>query len=110
MFTIVGFLKEWFDLKPLNQAGFYDGNFNIHNIWYEYRSKDDSILALSYDKQYPEKRSLFLVRPDDVRLIPDFDEKTSSYLLDRTRLQNFISKMKINELPDKTDPTSLTKR
>ena len=109
MFTIIGFWKEWFDLKPLNQAG-YNGNFNIHKICYEYKNKDDSILALSYDKQYPEKRSLFLVKPDDVQLISDFDDKTSTYLLNQTRLQNFISKMRINELPDKTDSTSLTKR
>jgi len=110
MFTIVGFCKEWFDLKPINQAANYYENFNIHKIWYEYKNKDDSILALSYDKKYPEKRSLFLVKPDDIKLIPDFDDKTSPYLLNQTRLQNFITRMKINELPDKSDATSLTKR
>lgn len=110
MFTIVGFCKEWFDLRPLDQQANYNDNFNIHDIWYEYKHKDDAILALSYDIKYPDKRSLFLIKPDDVKLMPDFSDNTSSYLLNQTRLQNFITKMKINELPDKTDATSLTKR
>jgi alpha-tubulin suppressor-like RCC1 family protein len=108
-FTTVGFVKRWYGINPPDSTEqYYD--FQIFNVSSEIRNKDDCLLAIYYDKDHPERNDMFLAIPEEVNLISDLEHKTHDYLLNKERLNKFLNAMDVDDMPDKTDPVSLTKR
>jgi hypothetical protein len=109
MFTILGFVENWYGLSaPGKQLD--DNNFDIKKISYEYRSNDYYILGSTFDKKNPKKSDLIIVVPDQVTLITNLHNKSSDYLLSEERLKCFFEAFKIDQIPDKNNAISLSKR
>jgi hypothetical protein len=108
-FTAVGFVKRWYDLStPDGQNS--ETDFQILDVSPDIQSKDDYLLAIYYDEKHPERNDMFLAIPDGVTLTPALKEPSNDFLLNKTRLNNFLKAMEVEKLPTKNDPISLTKR
>jgi hypothetical protein len=109
-FTTVGFTKKWYNLStPDNQES--NSNFEICDIEEELRDKDDYLLAIYYDEEHPQRNDMFLAIPDQVKLISNLQGPAHDYLLDKTRLNQFIKSLGIDEdKPEEGDTVNLTKR
>jgi hypothetical protein len=108
-FITVGFVQQWYDLTSPNDQN-ADNEFKIREIESELSCKEDCLLAIYYDDKHPERNDMFLAIPDEVTLISNLHGKGNDYLLDKTRLNNFLKAMEIDKMPDKNDSVSLTKR
>ena len=112
MFTVLGFVKEWYGLKTQdNQKNNQNDNkFVNHQIQNHLENKDDFILALYYDPKHPERTDIFTAIPEEVRLIPKLEKETNKILLDETRINKYLRALKLDEKFNKSDYVNSTKR
>jgi len=108
-FITVGFVKDWYDLSTPDGQG-SSGGFEIKDIKSDLTGKDDYLLAIYYDDEHPQRNDMFLAIPDQVSLISSLSSDSDNYLLDKTRLNNFVTAMQLDSDPDKNSVVSLTKR
>jgi hypothetical protein len=108
-FIVAGFVKRWYGLSPPNSTESYT-DFQILDVEGELTDKEDYLLAISYDKAHPERNDMFLASPEEVNLIQDIENTSHDYFLNKDRLNKFMKAMEISSSPDKSDPTSLSRR
>ena len=107
-FTIVGFTQEWFDLDKHSKEELSD--VVLPELNSEYCKISDKLLAIYYDDKHPERNYMFLVAPDDIKLISNLTDEFSDYLLNKERLDKFLNTFDLTTLPAEKEVTSLMKR
>ena len=107
-FTIVGFTQEWFDLDKNSRND--KSSITIPELNSEYCKINDKLLAIYYDDRHPERNDMFLIDPNDIRLTSNLTDEFSDYLLNKKRLDKFLTSFNLLKIPNKYDVKSLTKR
>lgn len=109
MFTVIGFVQEWHNLKSSNSQDENANELKYFDVSTTY-TQNSYLLGLTINKQDYGKSSLNLFDPKDITLLSGFKKNQHSYLLHKEKLNKFIKAMEIDVSPDKTDSVELTKR
>ena len=105
-FIAIGFIKSWIDIESLDQQK----DVQVDQATMEYTNSEQSLLGILYDEKHPERNDIFTCKPDQVRLISSFDKISHDYLLNKERLNKFMTAMKVSKLYKTDDIYSLYKR